>query len=211
MGDDKVRSDVERMPFHIVAVFDDKDDLLRAWQHLVNIICDDHAPSKEVSNTSSSRPRITNTFRFKSQVQSIQGGSLILMPKLTGQLEMRLCRFQSKPKPHTSPNCSQKSSKTSAIWKSLKSNSASQEHLSSLVLTDEGKASLMNSYFAMTEEKLASALPYMVNNPSHILQTCTLSLGLLQISRSPSTQCLKKAIPLKPISQLALSTFLRRS
>ena len=132
MGEDKVRFDVETMPFHIGVVFDDKDDLsVRAWQHLVNIICNDHVPSKEVSNRSSPWPRITNTFRFKSQVEPIQGGSLILMPKLTRKLDMRLYRFQSNPKPHTSPNCSQKSSKTSAIWKSLKSNSASQEHRSS--------------------------------------------------------------------------------
>ena len=153
------------MPFHIGVVFDDKDDLsVRAWQHLVNIICNDHVPSKEVSNRSSPRPRITNTFRFKSQVQPIQGGSLILMPKLTRKLEMRLCRFQSKPKPHTSPNCSQKSSKTSAIWKSLKSNSAHKSIVplkrdyANLVLTYEGKASLMNSYFAIIHVQYTRAV-----------------------------------------------------
>ena len=86
---DKVRSDVETMPFHIGVAFDDKDELLRAWQHLVNIICNDHVPSKEVMNRSLCWTRITNTFHLKSQVQPIQGGSLILMPKLTSRLEMR--------------------------------------------------------------------------------------------------------------------------
>jgi len=65
LDDDKFRYDIETAPFHISQVFEDVDDVLWAWQHLFNIICDEHAPLKEVTFGSTSAPWITNAIRYK--------------------------------------------------------------------------------------------------------------------------------------------------
>jgi len=54
-----------RPPFHVASVFEDEDDVLWAWQHLFNSICDEHAPLKQVKIRSISAPWISNPIRYK--------------------------------------------------------------------------------------------------------------------------------------------------
>ena len=45
LDEDKVRYDIETTPFHASLVFDDEDDILWAWQHLFDSICNDNLRS----------------------------------------------------------------------------------------------------------------------------------------------------------------------
>ena len=50
------RQDIESAPFHIALVFEEPDDVLRAWQTLFNGICDELVAQKEVKIRSKSAP-----------------------------------------------------------------------------------------------------------------------------------------------------------
>ena len=65
LDEERFRNDIETAPFHVASVFDDEDDVLWAWQHLFNIICDQHAPLKQVKIRSISAPWISNAIRYK--------------------------------------------------------------------------------------------------------------------------------------------------
>ena len=43
-NDKDFKTDIERIPFHITTVFEDKDDSLWAWEQLFSGVCDQHAP-----------------------------------------------------------------------------------------------------------------------------------------------------------------------
>lgn len=49
----------------MASVFNDEDDVLWAWQHLFNSICDEHIPLKQVKIRSVSAPWISNAIRYK--------------------------------------------------------------------------------------------------------------------------------------------------
>ena len=59
------KTDIERTPFHIAAVFEDNDDVLCAWNQLFKGVCDIHAPLKEIKVRSVSSPWINNSIRLK--------------------------------------------------------------------------------------------------------------------------------------------------
>ena len=58
-------TDVERIPFHVLEVFDDKDDALWGWEQLFKDVCNTHAPYKDVKARSMSHPWINTTIRLK--------------------------------------------------------------------------------------------------------------------------------------------------
>ena len=62
---DKFRYDIETTPFHVSLIFDDEDGISWAWQHLIDSICNEHAPLKQVNIWDTSAPWITNDIRYK--------------------------------------------------------------------------------------------------------------------------------------------------
>ena len=65
LDEERFKTERETAPFHVASVFDDEEDVLWAWQHLFNSICDEHAPLKQVKIRSISAPWISNAIRYK--------------------------------------------------------------------------------------------------------------------------------------------------
>ena len=65
LDEDKFRYDIETTPFHVSLVFDDEDDISWAWQHLIDSICNEHAPLKQVKIWDTSARWITNGIRYE--------------------------------------------------------------------------------------------------------------------------------------------------
>ncbi|PFX14301.1 Tyrosine kinase receptor Cad96Ca [Stylophora pistillata] len=59
------KKDIERIPFHVQDMFEDKDDVLWGWNLLFNDVCDVHAPCKDVKVRSVCSPWINSEIRFK--------------------------------------------------------------------------------------------------------------------------------------------------
>ena len=66
---DQFRADIIAAPFQVAQVFEDKDDVLWAWNKLFKNICDLHAPMKVVKIRSQSSPRINNDIRRKMNLR----------------------------------------------------------------------------------------------------------------------------------------------
>ena len=49
-NEDNYKADIECSPFHVASVFDDKDDILWAWNLLFKEICDTHAPYRDIKS-----------------------------------------------------------------------------------------------------------------------------------------------------------------
>lgn len=52
-------------PFHVTRIFEDKDDVLWAWNLIFKEICDKHAPCRKIKIRSQSAPWITSEIRRK--------------------------------------------------------------------------------------------------------------------------------------------------
>ena len=59
------KNDIERVPFHVLDIFEDKVDLLWGWNLLFNDVCNVHAPYKEVKVRSVSSPWINSEIKIK--------------------------------------------------------------------------------------------------------------------------------------------------
>ncbi|CAH3124174.1 unnamed protein product [Pocillopora meandrina] len=59
------KKDIERIPFHVLDIFEDKDDVLWGWNLLFNDVCDAHAPYKDVKVRSVCSPWINSEIRLK--------------------------------------------------------------------------------------------------------------------------------------------------
>lgn len=59
------QKDIERIPFHVLDIFEDKDDVLWGWNLLFNDVCDVHAPYKDVKVRSVCSPWINSEIRLK--------------------------------------------------------------------------------------------------------------------------------------------------
>ena len=66
---DQFRADITAAPFHVALVFEDKDDVLWAWNKLFKDICDLHAPTKRVKIRSQSSPWLNNDIRRKMNLR----------------------------------------------------------------------------------------------------------------------------------------------
>ena len=64
-NDKDFKTDIERIPFHITTVFEDKDDSLWAWEQLFRSVCDQHAPHRVVKARSVSSPWINKQIKLK--------------------------------------------------------------------------------------------------------------------------------------------------
>ena len=66
-NDKDFKTDIERIPFHITRVFEDKDNSLWAWEQLFRSVCDQHAPHRVVNSKarSVSSPWINKQIKLK--------------------------------------------------------------------------------------------------------------------------------------------------
>ncbi|CAH3156171.1 unnamed protein product, partial [Pocillopora meandrina] len=64
-NDKDFKTDIERIPFHMTTVFEDKDDSLWAWEQLLNSVCGQHAPHRVVKARSVSSPWINKQIKLK--------------------------------------------------------------------------------------------------------------------------------------------------
>jgi len=171
---EKFRDDIESAPFHVASVFDDADDILWAWQMLFTNICDDHAPWKEVKIRSSSAPWITSDIRFKMnrRCKIFKKATTTKCPLLWQEYKKvrnEVTPDLRKAKASHFSKMFKEVKKTSAYWNLISNATHSRVHMKnigplkrsdgSLVVTDDEKARLMNSHFALVGEKLANALP----------------------------------------------------
>ena len=62
---EQFRADIIAAPFQVAQVFEEKDDVLWAWNKLFKNICDLHTPIKRVKIRSQSSPWINNENRRK--------------------------------------------------------------------------------------------------------------------------------------------------
>ena len=66
---DQFRADIIAAPFQVAQVFEEKGDVLWAWDKLFKNICDLHAPMKRVKIRSQSSPWINNEIRRKMNLR----------------------------------------------------------------------------------------------------------------------------------------------
>ena len=66
---DQFRTDIIAAPFQVAQVFEEKGDVLWAWDKLFKNICYLHAPMKRVKIRSQSSPRINNEIRRKMNLR----------------------------------------------------------------------------------------------------------------------------------------------
>ena len=66
---DQLQADIIAAPFQVALVFEEKDDVLWAWNKLFKNICDLHAPMKRVKIRSQSSPWINNKIRQKMNLR----------------------------------------------------------------------------------------------------------------------------------------------
>ena len=64
-NDKDFKTDIERIPFHITTVSEDKDDSMWAWEQLFRSVCDQHAPHRVVKARSVSSPWINKQIKLK--------------------------------------------------------------------------------------------------------------------------------------------------
>ena len=63
--DKDFKTDIERIPFHITTVLEDKDDSLWAREQLFRSVCDQHAPYRVVKAGSVPSTRINKQIKLK--------------------------------------------------------------------------------------------------------------------------------------------------
>ena len=162
----------------MASVFDDEDDVLWAWQHLFNSICDEHAPLKQVKIRSISAPIsapwISNAIRYKMnrRYKLFKAAVASKCPKLWQEYKQarnEVTRALRQAKASCFREMFQEVKKTSAYWNLLNkaTNSTTRKCIGplkrddgSLALADDEKACLMNSYFATIGKKLAEELQF---------------------------------------------------
>ena len=175
--ENKFKEDIRAAPFHIASIFDDLDDQLWVWQQpgqqLYTGICDEHAPWKQVKVKAPSAPWITNDIRlamnrryklFKASVTSkstkLWSDYKKVRNKVTSDLRRAKALYFSK--------MFNEVKSSSAYWKLLKNATISRVRKpigplrkpdGALVLTDNEKAGLMNSFFATIGKDIAAELP----------------------------------------------------
>ena len=185
LDEERFRNDIETAPFHVASVFEDEDDVLWAWQHLFNSICDEHAPLKQVKIRSISAPWISNAIRYKmnKRYKLFKAAVASKCPMLWQeykQIRNEVTRALRQAKALYFCEMFQEVKKTSAYWNLLNkaTNLTTRKCIGplkrddgSFALADDEKASLMNSYFATIGKKLAeefqftskSSLPHKLN------------------------------------------------
>ena len=171
---ERFKTDIETAPFHVASVFDDEDDVLWAWQHLLNSICDEHIPLKQVKIRSISSLWISNAIRYKMnrRYKLFKATVASKYPKLLQEYKQarnEVTRALRQAKASYFCKMFQEVKKTSAYWNLLNkaTNSTTRKCIGplkrddgSLALADDEKACLMNSYFATIGKKLAEELQF---------------------------------------------------
>ena len=64
-NDKDFKTDIERIPFHMTTVFEDKHHSLWAWEQLFSSVCDQHAPHRVLKARSVSSPCINKQIKLK--------------------------------------------------------------------------------------------------------------------------------------------------
>ena len=99
------KADIERIPFHILEIFDQKDDALRGWEQLFKDVCNAHPPFKGVKVRSMSAPWINNTIRhkmnrrfklFKEASRTKDPSKWAAYNKLRNETTADICRAKAK-------------------------------------------------------------------------------------------------------------------
>lgn len=185
MNIENFRRDIETAPFHIASTFEDPDDLLWAWQNLLDDICDDHAPWKEVKVKSCSPPWITNEIRFKMnrRYKLFKSAVTTKCPDLWSEykkIRNEVTRALRNAKASYFSDMFNEVKNSAAYWNLINkaTNPKVRKNIGplkrddkSLALDDKEKAGLLNSYFATIGEKLANSLPPTVNTQHSVIDT----------------------------------------
>ena len=167
------QQDISFAPFHVASVFDDPDDKLWAWNKLFLDVCDQHAPLKDVNVRSSSLPWITNSIRLKIN-RRYKLSKLAVNTKCPQnwsehkRIQNEITTDLRQAKAMYFNELFTEIKTTRAYWNLVRKATAPKKQTvvgplktesGHLVVKDDEKACLMNTYFASVGEKLALDLP----------------------------------------------------
>ena len=165
------KADIEKIPFHILEIFNHKDDALWGWELLFNDICNAHAPFKDVKVRSMSASWINNTIRhnmnrrfklFKEANRTKDPSKWAAYKKLRNEITADIRRAKTK---HFKDLLADVKT-TAEYWRllskanNLKSRKAIgplKREDGSLAVDDKEKSNLVNNFFSNIGEKLASS------------------------------------------------------
>ena len=167
------QQDISFAPFHVVFVFDNPDDKLWAWNKLFLNVCDQHAPPKDVKVRSSSLPWITNSTRLKINLRYKLFKLAVNTKYPHNSSEYKRIRNEiitdlRQAKAMYFNELFAEINTTRAYWNLVRKATAPKQQTvvgplkpesGHLIVKDDKKACLMNTYFASVGEKLAVDLP----------------------------------------------------
>ena len=172
VDENKLKYDLEQVPWDIVSLFDDVDDSLWAWEELFNGVINEHVQTRKAKIRSQSEPWMTGQIRkllnnrfklFKTAKTTPKGSNEWKSYK---QLKNQCTNAIKDAKAKYWKNEFDNSNNTKKFWKTVRRFNGDTKKCTigpllndkEIVTTDKEKAELMNNFFANVGKELALAI-----------------------------------------------------
>jgi hypothetical protein len=203
MNVEQFNKDLQTAPFHVSYIFDDADDVLWAWEKIVTDVCNEHAKPRTLKVCSVSQPWINSEIRIKMNKRFKLFRKAISIKEQQAWNEYKAIRNVittdiRKAKQNDFQNKVKEVKNTRDYWNILNIATKDTGKKStigplkrpdeSLVINDEEKANLMNTYFANIGELLANEIhdTQMVSSPpTNTIMTQFVTDRSLSLKTSP--------------------------